>query len=245
MAELQLKLSEFEGPLDLLLHLIKTSKLDIYDIPIAQITDQYLHFLENMTVLKLDIAGDYLVMASTLLAIKSKLLLPHHDFEPEPEMIEDPREQLVQQLLAYQAYQEVSQELRQRENEQRRYFAKSATVMINTATPQPLPKGLVSLSDLMVAMQRVQQRQGHESSANRVVTLDEYTVESVKLDLIKLLKFQPHPYDFWELCGIHPDKEQVIVTFLALLDLMKHQKVQCYQQERNKIIVVPKFGKEE
>ncbi len=103
--QLTLVLTDFEGPLDLLLHLIKQTKIDIYDIPIAEITAQYLDYLHQMQVLKLDVAGDYLVMAATLMKIKSKLLLPKAPelIEEETEEYVDPRQELVDQLLAYQA----------------------------------------------------------------------------------------------------------------------------------------------
>src|SRR5699024_5097357 len=108
MQKLNLVLTDFEGPIDLLLHLIKESKVDIYDIPIAQITQQYIDYLKSMKVLELDIAGDYLVMASTLMSIKSKMLLPQAPDEIEDEIQEDPRDELVSQLLTYQTYKRVA-----------------------------------------------------------------------------------------------------------------------------------------
>ncbi|GAJ25513.1 segregation and condensation protein A [Liquorilactobacillus sucicola DSM 21376 = JCM 15457] len=110
-SKLTFKLAAFEGPLDLLLHLIKQNKMDIYDIPMVEITSQYIEYLHKMRVMSLDIAGEYLVMAATLINIKSKMLLPQHPVVVEPEQQEDPRAELVQQLLTHQCFQEVSKQL--------------------------------------------------------------------------------------------------------------------------------------
>jgi segregation and condensation protein A len=122
---LTLVLNDFSGPLDLLWHLIRTNEVDIYDIPIAEITTQYLDYLHQMQDLALDVAGDYFVMAANLMVLKSRLLLP----QPEPETTApdeptDPRADLVAQLLTYQVYQEAAKDLKQREAKRARAFAK-------------------------------------------------------------------------------------------------------------------------
>ncbi len=118
--EYNVKTEAFEGPLDLLLHLINRLEVDIYDIPMSQITEQYLHFVHAMQELELDVASEYLVMAATLLAIKSKMLLPKHEeeLEEDVEMLEeDPRDELVEKLIEYRKYKEAAQELKQKEEE--------------------------------------------------------------------------------------------------------------------------------
>ncbi|MEJ1324074.1 segregation/condensation protein A [Latilactobacillus sakei] len=147
--QLTLILTDFEGPLDLLLHLINQTKIDIYDIPIAEITTQYLDYLHQMQELKLDIAGDYLVMAATLMKIKSKLLLPAPPAMAETleEDYVDPRQELVDQLLAYQAFQKIATVLQERESERQLLFAKPASA--NPAEKVvPLARGVIKPRDL-------------------------------------------------------------------------------------------------
>ena len=120
------KIDAFEGPLDLLLHLINRYEIDIYDIPVAQITEQYMAYIHAMQELQLDIASEYLVMAATLLAIKSKMLLPKHEEEILDESVElsenDPREELMQRLLEYKKYKEAAQALKKKEEERALLF---------------------------------------------------------------------------------------------------------------------------
>ena len=123
----RVKLEVFEGPMDLLLHLIKKNEIDIYDIPIALITQQYLEYLELMKQLNIDIAGEFLVMAAELMHIKSKMLLPKPEFEEEEEEGPDPREELVRRLIEYQQFKEAAEQLRERELLGRDVFIRGAT----------------------------------------------------------------------------------------------------------------------
>ena len=125
--EYNVKIDAFEGPLDLLLHLIHSLEIDIYDIPMAQITEQYLLYIHTMKKLELDVASEYLVMAATLLAIKSKMLLPKHEEiqdEEDFEMEEDPRDELVDRLIEYKKYKEAAVELKTREEERGQMYTK-------------------------------------------------------------------------------------------------------------------------
>src|SRR3989338_1249361 len=122
----KVKLDVFEGPLDLLLYLIKKEEIDIYDIPIAKITDEYLEYLELMKLLDLNIAGEFLVMAATLIHIKSKMLLPPDHLEGEEKEEEDPRAELVRRLIEYKKFKEAAQELSHMESHQKHYFARVA-----------------------------------------------------------------------------------------------------------------------
>lgn len=127
MKSYQVKVEGFEGPLDLLLHLINRYEIDIYDIPVSQITDQYMHYIHTMQVLELDLASEYLVMAATLLAIKSQMLLPNtavvDDFE-ESEMEEDPREDLMRRLIEYRKYKQAAEDLKDKELDANRIYTR-------------------------------------------------------------------------------------------------------------------------
>lgn len=127
----EVKLEKFEGPLDLLLHLINHYEIDIYDIPVAQITQQYMDYIHTMQHLELNIASEYLVMASTLLAIKSQMLLPKQEFEEE-EMdeayMEDPREELMQRLIEYRKYKEAAEALKEKEAKEQQVYTRSPVV---------------------------------------------------------------------------------------------------------------------
>ena len=142
-SNLTLELPNFEGPLDLLLHLIQSQKIDIYDIPIAQITSQYLEYLRQMQSLNLQIAGEYFVMSSTLLRIKSQYLLPQNDFVDEVEAEDDPRDELVQQLVQYSIFKKISAYFKERNEEVPIVVSKEASVSTSVKV-QPLPKGQIT-----------------------------------------------------------------------------------------------------
>lgn len=146
-SNLTLELPNFEGPLDLLLHLIKSQKIDIYDIPIAQITSQYLAYLKKMQKMNLQLAGEYFVMSSTLLRIKSQYLLPKNDFVSDEEEAEDPREELVQQLVQYSVFKKISSYFKERNEEVPVVAAKEASVSKDEKV-QPLPPGQISIEEL-------------------------------------------------------------------------------------------------
>lgn len=146
------KLPRFEGPLDLLLHLIKRDEIDIYDIPIAHITKQYLETLELMRALDLDVAGEFLVMAATLMRIKAKMLLPLPRSDEEEDE-GDPREELVQRLLEYRLYKEASESLKSQEGERRGLFERGMVPTEDDAGPLPLASA--TLFDLLEALNRV------------------------------------------------------------------------------------------
>lgn len=242
--ELQLKLTEFEGPLDLLLHLIKKQEIDIYDIPIAQITEQYLDYLHQMQELSLEVAGDYLIMAATLMAIKSRLLLPqskvdeldHPDEEPE-----DPRQALVEQLLAYQAYQEVSHYLQQQAQMRARFFSKEETIPQHLA-PTPLPKGIVSLDELGAALTELLQRQRQEDMfAAQTISRDSFSLdEALALIQARLAAAPQQTVSFTSLFVLPIDREQVVTLFLACLELMKTKTIICRQPSRQAPIQISK-----
>lgn len=241
-AELQLQLTKFAGPLDLLLHLIKTQEIDIYDIPIAQITDQYLTYLNEMEQLALDVAGEYLVMASTLMAIKSRLLLPQSKVEQldqgnvEPE---DPRQALVDQLLAYQTYQEVSHYLGQRAQQRARYFTKEMSALPKQPV-QPLPKDLVTTTEMAAALAHLLNQQAQDQAfVNQTIDRDVFSIEEAQ-DWVKqqVLAAGPQQLKFTALLQTPVSREQVIILFLACLELMKNKVITCFQATKDDEILV-------
>lgn len=225
---LTIVLKDFAGPLDLLWHLIKQEKLDIYDIPIAQITGQYLEYLQAMQDNALDVAGDYFVMAASLMALKSRMLLPEP--EPEPgteEMVEDPRAELVEQLLNYQVFQEAADQLRDLEVERSASFAKPASLPPAEVTA-PLAPGAVKLIDFQRAVADVVHRVQQQETAVRHIEAEasasiEDTIAAMRGQLQRL-----GDCDFTNLIDGRT-VAAVITSFLALLEMMKTDTVVCTQ----------------
>lgn len=226
-SNLTLELPNFEGPLDLLLHLIKSQKIDIYDIPIAQITSQYLSYLHEMQKLNLKIAGEYFVMSSVLLRIKSQSLLPQNDFTGNENSEEDPREELVQQLVQYSVFKKISAYLKKRNDEVPVTAAKEESVP-QTKKIQPLPLGQITSSELantfIVVLQRLKIRQPD------VVSVD--VNETPINDMIDFLhgKLAEHKkISFFACSDLMKNLSDVIGLFLALLELCKKQEIRVRQ----------------
>jgi segregation and condensation protein A len=218
------RLEMFEGPLDLLLHLIHKNELDITNIPIALITEQYLEYLKLMRVLNLDIAGEYLLMASTLLYIKSKMLLPASSEEEEAEG-EDPRTELVRRLLEYQKYREAAAELEKRPMLDRDVFLRSTSMEIEDAGEEGRVE--VSLFELVEAfrkiLERVKKEEFHE------VILDRLTVEEKIQEILSLLQREKRSISFHLLFPEQASRRVIIITFLAILELVKMKLIRIFQ----------------
>lgn len=229
------KLDVFEGPLDLLLHLIKKSEVQISDIPISTITEQYLAYLDLMRDLNLDLAGEYLVMAATLTLIKSRMLLPE-DPGGEDEEDEDPRADLVRQLLEYQRFREVAAALASRPQLGREVFAREATLDAADGAAEPAPVPLqVSVWELLDAFRRVLARARpatvHEVELEQVSLRDRVRVIVARLSVSRSL-------DFEALFPEEATRLELIVTFLAVLELMRLGVIRALQEERFGAIVV-------
>ncbi|HVP39661.1 MAG TPA: segregation/condensation protein A [Candidatus Saccharimonadales bacterium] len=221
----QVRLEKFEGPLDLLLHLIQRDEVDIYDIPIARITEQYLQYLELMRELNLDVAGEFLVMAATLMRIKVKMLLP--TAPPEEEEEGDPREALVRQLLEYRRYKRVAETLREREDSRRRLFERGLPETLDR--DEPLPLRPVSLFDLLDVFRQVQLRVAAESAVYEVEGPNVYLedcMERVRQELAARGRSR-----FADLLARCRRRVEMIVTFMALLELMRLGEVSAEQEE--------------
>jgi segregation and condensation protein A len=217
------RLGIFEGPLDLLLHLIHKNQLDIMNIPIALITEQYLEYLKLMKELNLDVAGEYLLMASTLLHIKSKMLLPTSQ-EGEEEEEEDPRAELVRRLLEYQKYKEAAQGLERRPLLDRDVFIRS----ISPEKEEPVPEELeVNLFELLEAFRKLLERAKIESFHE--VMLDHLSVEERVQEIVSLLQRERRSLAFHLLFPEGSSRRMIIVTFLAILELVKMKLVRIFQ----------------
>jgi len=218
------RLEGFEGPLDLLLHLINKNQLDITNIPIALITEQYLEYLKLMKVLNLDIAGNYLLMASTLLHIKSKMLLPS-SFEEGEEEEEDPRAELIRRLLEYQKYKEAAVELERRPMLDRDVFIRSISMEPEQVIEEERIE--VSLFELLEAFRQMLERAKEE--AFHEVILDRLTVEERVQEILSLLQREKRSMSFHLLFPEQASRRMIIVTFLAILELVKMKLVRIFQ----------------
>jgi len=225
-----IKISEFEGPLDLLLHLIRQNKMDIYDIPIADITQQYLDYLHSMQALQLDIAGDYLVMAATLMTIKSRYLLPQTTPDPEEDDsdAEDPRDSLVAELLAYKVYQEAAGELRVKEQARHQHFTRGAMLVPADVTTPTLTAG-ITVADLQTAFRQLVAKRRRARPLTRTVTADPINIEDRMQQITTQLTQHPHATDFTALFTADASDEMLVTTFMAVLELTKQARVTLVQ----------------
>ena len=224
----KVKLEIFEGPLDLLLYLIKKEELGIQDISISAVTDQYLQYLELMRMLDLDIAGEFLVMAATLMHIKSKMLLPPEETEAEVEE-EDPRDELIRKLLEYKKFKEAADKLKGKELEQKEVFSRPNVKQHIEDDPNDDQLYFeASIFDLLSAFSKVLK----EVPKNRLyeVVKDEVTVSEKIHEIFHLLVKRPVIY-FLELFNKARNKIEIIATFLALLELIRMKEVVIRQDK--------------
>jgi len=234
--DLSVKLEVFEGPLDLLLHLLEKNKVSIYDIPIVEITHQYLEYIQEMKRQDLNIMSEFLVMAATLIAIKSKMLLPKDETSEEEE--EDPRAELVQQLLEYKMYKCMSYELRDRQVDAERVLYKAPTIPPEVeAFEEPVNlEELVAdltLSKLNDIFQSVIRRQENKIDKVRSkfgrIEKEEVSLSDKMEYLESYAKLHSH-FSFRGLLNAQSSKMEVIVSFLAILELMKMGKISITQE---------------
>lgn len=224
---MKVKLEVFEGPLDLLLYLIKKEEIDIYDIPIAKITEQYLEYLEFMKLLDLNIAGEFILMAATLMHIKSKMLLPPDPNEVKEEEEVDPRLELVQKLLEYKKFKEAAGQLFEMEVKQKDVFKRGATPFDNTRdTSRPCFEA--SLFDLITAFNKILKEIPKEVFYE--VIKDEFTVEGKMHEIFHLLVNRPVIL-FSELFNNAKSKFEIVTVFLAILELIRLKEIIAVQDK--------------
>lgn len=233
---LPVKIENFEGPLDLLLHLIDVNKFNIFDIPIVEITEQYLEYVRNMDKKDLNVTSEFLVMAATLLEIKAKMLLPA-EVDEEGEEI-DPREELVQKLLEYKMYKYMSYELQDRMQDAEKAMYKQPTIpeeVEGYIEPVDIEKllGDLTLKKLNEIFQSVMKRQNEKLDPIRSkfgkIEKEEVSLED-KLDFVESYAKEHQTFSFRKLLEGQKSKMQVVVTFLAILELMKTGKILIHQE---------------
>jgi segregation and condensation protein A len=213
----------FEGPLDLLLHLIQKNELDITNIPIALITEQYLEYLQLMKDLNLDIAGEYLLMASTLLHVKSRMLLPAST-EEEEETGEDPRAELIRRLLEYQKYKNAAGELQRRPMLDRDVFLRLISAESEEKEEEKVEATLFELLEAFrEVLKRVKPEVFHE------VILERMTVEEKVQEILSLLQKEKRSLVFHRLFPEEASRRMIVITFLAILELVKMKLVRIFQ----------------
>ena len=221
----------FQGPLDLLLHLIEKQELNIYDIPIAAITDQYLSYMENLDEINLDFACDFLVMAATLLSIKAKMLLPKPKKEVPNEETEedDPRNLLVQHLLSYKKIKEAAQVLKDIEKQQRLKVARpiDKEYFISVLFPEMPVTGL-GVSELLDALEKLLSKTEPEKA--HIIQKKQYFIKNQMNTVLNIIKSRERML-FSELFASQPSILEIIVTFLAILELSRLQKVKVVQED--------------
>ncbi|MBZ0272546.1 segregation/condensation protein A [bacterium] len=227
MSEYRVTLSAFEGPLDLLLHLVRKNEYDIFDIPIAEITRQYLDFLELMTELNLEIASEYLLMSATLMKIKSAMLLPRP--EDAADEGDDPRAELVRQILEFERFREAAHEFGERELLGRDVFARKFTSPeIDEARKEPAFLQ-VNMFDLMEALKGVLARA--KGPGVTMIAAERYSIRQRMTQIIEVLGKTPN-VRFEKLFEDDISKGEIIITFLAILELMRLQYASIVQEAR-------------
>ena len=226
--DIEFRINDFEGPLDLLLHLIKESKMDIMNIEIELITKQYMDFLDKQEKMNLDVFSEYLVLASELLEIKSRLLIPNNKNEEEEEE-EDPREELVNRLLEYQAYKDITKLLQEKELLRKEIYTKAPENIKNYVEEDNEIHADVTLDDLVAALQKYYQRKIDNKPLKTKVTVNEISVSSRRHDIKNVLK-EKKRVSFFELFPV-ASKDYVVATFLAILEMAKSKELIITQNE--------------
>ena len=229
-SDYKVKLEVFEGPLDLLLYLIKKEEVDIYDIPIERITNQYMEYLSLMQLLNLEVAGEFLVMAATLMYIKSRMLLPADQqvTDSEAEEGEDPRWELIRQLVEYKKFKEAAVQLAQREDEQANLFTRAGDTGIEVDAKE-VPLAEVSIFDLIAAFNEVLKKASARHDFREIYE-EKFTV-SDKIEEILYTLRERSEIKFLELFSDSASRAEVVVTFLALLELIRLKRLQVRQPE--------------
>jgi segregation and condensation protein A len=223
MEEYKIKLEAFEGPLDLLMYLLDKNKIDIYDIPIAEITEQYIAYLNQFKEFEIEIASEFLVMAATLLKIKSKMLLPKPDLEDDLDE-GDPRAELVARLLEYRRYKEVSVVLEDMAQKKSHIFSRKPKELAEVT----LPLANLDIKELVQAFKNV--LAANEPKKNALVAKEKFTVADKMGAIAELLEKRGRKIIFEEMFDGAYDKLEVIVTFMAMLELIRLGKITAEQK---------------
>ncbi len=224
-------INDFEGPLDLLLHLIKESKIDIYDISIEEITKQYLSYITQMEELNLSVASEYLVMATDLIEMKSRLLIPNQQINEQEEYEEDPREKLINKLLEYKKYKEITNDFKKLEEMRSQIYTKMPSNLKEymPSNTKVIYNNDVNLSDLLSAFERVLNRCRLNKPLHTKITKKEITVDERSNEIRDILKIKKE-IEFIALFDVM-SKDYIVVTFLSILEMAKKQEIEIKQDK--------------
>ncbi len=238
--EYTVKVDAFEGPLDLLLHLIQGLEIDIYDIPMAEISEQYTLYIKAMSVLELNTASEYLVMAATLMSIKSRMLLPKQEeqWEEDQQFEEDPREELVEKLIEYRKYKQAATELKDKEQERSMHFTKPPEDLSGYLQPDVSDeKTQIELADLIGAFNKLMRRKKIKKPMSTRITRQEISIETRMTEILETIRADARPKPFSALFPV-AEKPHMVVSFLAVLELVKRQEIHINQDHNFSEIMV-------
>lgn len=224
-----IEIDNFEGPLDLLLHLIKKAELDICEISIVEITKQYLDYINLMESMNLNIASEYLTMAAELIEIKSSILLPKKKIDNEDDYEEDPKENLINRLIEYEKYKEISEVLKKYEQDRKELYTKKPTDLeiYNTVTNEISED--FDLNDLMSALNKMLDRKKLDKPLNTKITNREYSITERSNQIKNILKNKKQ-VEFTDLFDIY-SKDYIVITFLSILTMARHQELSITQDK--------------
>lgn len=224
-----IEINNFEGPLDLLLHLIKKAELDICEISIVEITKQYLDYINLMESMNLNIASEYLTMAAELIEIKSSILLPKKKIDNEDDYEEDPKENLINRLIEYEKYKEVTEVLKKYEQDRKELYTKKPTDLeiYNTVTNEISEN--FDLNDLMNALNKMLDRKKLDKPLNTKITNREYSITERSNQIKNILKNKKQ-VEFTDLFDIY-SKDYIVITFLSILTMARHQELNITQDK--------------
>lgn len=231
-------INDFEGPLDLLLHLVKISKIDIYEINISMIIEQYLEYIHSLKDNNIDVASEYLVMASELIHLKSKLLVNTKEEIEEDEYSINSEEELREKLIEYGKYKEVLKDFQELEEKRSEVYTKIPEDIKEYADIKQLPKGIFDLEDLQSAYLNYLKRKEKEKPFNTKITRKELRIED-KINYIRNILKKNKKIEFFDLFEKF-DKENVVVTFLSLLEMAKKDEISLSQKDNFSPIIIEK-----
>lgn len=234
--EYKVIINNFEGPLDLLLHLIKQSNIDIYDVNMVEITNQYIEFINQMEELNLNIASEYLVMAAELIEIKSSSLLPCKEVT-EDEYEEDPKEQLIRRLLEYEQYKNLTKTFKELENIRSEVYTKEPDNLLEYKDNNEYIDYGVDLNDLINTLNKFLSEKELTKPLNTKVTNKEYSIGKRSVEIRDIIR-KNRKMNFLDLFKETINKEYIIVTFLAILSMSKKQEIEIVQENNFKDIII-------
>lgn len=226
----KVKIDEFEGPLDLLLHLVNISNIDIYDISIDEITKQYLDYINKMEELNINVASSYLVMAAELMELKSKSLLPNTKKEEETDELDEEisRENLINRLIEYKKYKEITKDFKNLEKDRRTIYTKAPSKLNEIVDSKIVNDTDITVDDLLKAFEKFLQRKDMEKPLNTKITNKEYSVRKRKESVKEYLSIKGKT-EFTNLFEEY-NKSYIIVTFLSILELSKEEEITITQE---------------